>query len=50
MKKRVTIAIDKNVDLQFRTLASQRLEFTTGWYSRAVEEAMKLWIEQEVKK
>lgn len=45
--KRVTISISKEVDLDFRKLASSKMLFKTGWYSKAVEEAMKLWIQKE---
>ena len=45
--KRVTITVNNDVDLDFRKLASNKLLFTTGWYSKAIEEAMLLWIEME---
>lgn len=45
--KRVTIAVNSDVDLHFRKLASSKMLFKTGWYSQAIEEAMKLWIENE---
>lgn len=45
--KRVTITINNDVDMYFRKLASSKLLFTTGWYSKAIEEAMILWIENE---
>ena len=47
--KRVTISINNDIDLNFRKLASNKMLFKTGWYSRAVEEAMLLWIEKENK-
>ena len=47
--KRVTIIVDNEVDMYFRKLASSKMLFTSGWYSKAVEEAMKLWIENEKK-
>ena len=42
--KRVTVSINNDVDLEFRKLASSRMLFQTGWYSKAIEEAMLLWI------
>ena len=45
--KRVTISINNDVDLNFRKLASSKMLCKTGWYSKAIEEAMILWIEKE---
>lgn len=47
--KRVTISVNNDIDMNFRKLASNKLLFKTGWYSRAIEEAMLLWIENEKK-
>ena len=47
--KRVTISINNDIDLNFRKLASSKMLFKTGWYSKAIEEAMLLWIEKEMK-
>ena len=47
--KRVTISINNDIDLNFRRLASSKMLFKTGWYSKAIEEAMLLWIEKEDK-
>lgn len=47
--KRVTISINNDIDLNFRKLASNKMLFKTGWYSKAIEEAMLLWIENENK-
>ncbi len=47
--KRVTISINNDLDMNFRKVASSKLLFTSGWYSKAIEEAMKLWIENEEK-
>ena len=44
---RVTISINNDVDLDFRRLASSKMLFKTGWYSKAIEEAMLLWMEKE---
>lgn len=43
-EKRVTILIDKDLDYEFRRLASRKFKFGTKWYSRAMEEAINLWI------
>lgn len=42
--KRVTISIPDETDLKFRKLASQRYRFEKGWYSKAIIEAIKIWI------
>ncbi len=47
--RRVTIIVNNDVDMYFRKLASSKLLFTKGWYSKAIEEAMVLWIENEEK-
>ncbi|MEE0902180.1 MAG: hypothetical protein UIB31_06590 [Methanobrevibacter sp.] len=47
--KRVTISINNDIDLDFRKLASNKMLFKSGWYSKAIEEAMLLWIENENK-
>ncbi|WP_405276792.1 hypothetical protein [Methanobrevibacter sp.] len=47
--KRVTISINNDIDLHFRKIASNKMLFRSGWYSRAIEEAMLLWIEKEDK-
>ena len=45
--KRVTISINNDIDLNFRKIASNKMLFQTGWYSKAIEEAMLLWMERE---
>ena len=45
--RRVTISVNNDVDLNFRKIASSKMLFQTGWYSKAIEEAMLLWIEKE---
>ena len=47
--RRVTISVNNDLDMNFRKLASSKMLFTSGWYSKAIEEAMKLWIEKEGK-
>lgn len=44
--KRITVSVDKDIDLFFRKFASQKFKFERGWYSKAVVEAMELWIEK----
>ena len=48
-KKRVTISVNNEVDLLFRSSTSSKLCFTSGWYSIVIEEAMLLWIDKEKK-
>ena len=45
--RRVTITINNDVDLDFRRIASNKMLFKSGWYSKAIEEAMLLWIRKE---
>ena len=45
-EKRVTIVIDKNLDYKFRKMASQKFRFEPKWYSKAMEEAVNLWIDK----
>ena len=47
-EKRVTIVIDKNVDYKFRKMASQKFRFEPKWYSKAMEEAVNLWIDDNI--
>ncbi|MGL4669279.1 MAG: hypothetical protein ACRCVG_01610 [Methanobacteriaceae archaeon] len=47
--KRITISVKEDTDLIFRKLASKKYRFKRGWYSESMAEAMKLWIEQELK-
>ncbi len=47
--KRVTISVNNDLDINFRKLASSKMLFVNGWYSKAIEEAMLLWIENEEK-
>ena len=44
--KRITVSVDKDIDIFFRKFASQKFKFERGWYSKAVVEAMELWIEK----
>ncbi len=47
--KRITISINNDLDIDFRRIASSKMLFASGWYSKAIEEAMRLWIENEKK-
>ena len=47
-EKRVTIVINKNLDYKFRKMASQKFRFEPKWYSKAMEEAVNLWIENNI--
>ena len=47
-EKRVTIVIDKNLDYKFRKMASQKFRFEPTWYSKAMEEAVNLWIDKNI--
>ena len=47
-EKRVTIVIDKNLDYKFRKMASQKFRFEPKWYSKAMEEAVNLWIDNNI--
>ena len=48
-EKRVTIVINKNLDYKFRKMASQKFRFEPKWYSKAMEEAVNLWIENNIR-
>ncbi|MFA0847774.1 MAG: hypothetical protein ACC614_09390 [Methanobacterium formicicum] len=41
---RVTISVPHGTDLNFRKKAAIKFAFKRGWYGRAVQEAMQLWI------
>jgi hypothetical protein len=45
-EKRVTIVINENLDYKFRKMASQKFRFEPKWYSKAMEEAVNLWIDE----
>ena len=47
-EKRVTIVINRNLDDKFRKMASQKFRFEPKWYSKAMEEAVNLWIEDNI--
>lgn len=43
--KRISVRIDNDLDYEFRRLASQKFRFEPKWYSKAIREAILLWIE-----
>lgn len=45
MKKKSTVVVDNDVDLMFRKLAASKFNFCRGWYSKAINEAILDWIE-----
>ena len=47
-EKRVTIVINEDLDYKFRKTASQKFRFEPKWYSKAIEEAVNLWIEENI--
>ena len=47
-EKRVTIMINKNLDYKFRKIASQKFRFEPKWYSKAIDEAVNLWINENI--
>ena len=47
-EKRVTIVINKNLDYKFRKIASQKFRFEPKWYSKAIDEAVNLWIDENI--
>ncbi len=47
-EKRVTIVINEDLDYKFRKMASQKFRFEPKWYSKAIEEAVNLWIDDNI--
>ena len=43
--RKTTIAIDCDLDLKFRKIAASKFNFAHGWYTKAVNEALKEWVE-----
>lgn len=43
--RKTTIAIDYELDLKFKKIAASKFNFTQGWYTRAINEALKEWVE-----
>ena len=44
-KRKTTISIESEIDLKFRKIAASKFNFSQGWYTKAVNEAFKEWIE-----
>lgn len=42
--KRATVSIPYDLDYRFKKLASQKFRFEKGWYSKAMVEAMEMWL------
>ncbi|MGB9979816.1 hypothetical protein [Methanobacterium sp.] len=42
--KRATVAIPRDLDYKFKKVASQKYKFEKGWYSKAMIEAMEIWL------
>lgn len=42
--KRATVAIPHDLDYKFKKVASQKYKFEKGWYSKAMVEAMEIWL------
>lgn len=42
--KRVTVSLPYNLDLEFRGLASKKFKFEKGWYSKAMVDAIRIWM------
>lgn len=42
--KRATVSIPHDLDYKFKKVASQKFKFEKGWYSKAMVEAMGIWL------
>jgi len=42
--KRATVSIPYGLDYKFKKLASQKFKFEKGWYSKAMVEAIDMWL------
>ncbi len=42
--KRTSVIVDTDLDFEFKKIASKKFHFQKGWYSKAISEAMELWI------
>ncbi|OEC85988.1 MULTISPECIES: hypothetical protein [Methanobacterium] len=42
--KRATVSIPQDLDYKFKKVASQKFKFEKGWYSKAMIEAMRIWL------
>lgn len=44
-RKKSTILVEYEIDLRFRKIAASKFNFSQGWYTKAVNEAFKEWID-----
>lgn len=44
-KRKSTILVENEIDLKFRKIAASKFNFSQGWYTKAVNEALKEWVE-----
>lgn len=44
-KRKSTILVDCEIDLEFRKIAAAKFNFSQGWYTKAVNEAFKEWVD-----
>ena len=44
MKKRMTILLDEDLEKEFRDMVGKIYGFHKGAFTRAIEDALKLWI------
>ena len=42
--KRATVSVPQDLDYKFKKVASQKFKFEKGWYSKAMAEAMEIWL------
>ncbi|MCQ2737198.1 MAG: hypothetical protein MJ224_01135 [archaeon] len=47
--RKTTIAVDCEIDLKFKKIAASKFNFAHGWYTKAVNEALKEWVENNEK-
>lgn len=44
-KRKSTIFVECEIDLKFRKIAASKFNFSQGWYTKAVNEAFKEWVD-----
>lgn len=42
--KRATVSVPYDLNYRFKKVASQKFKFEKGWYSKAMVEAMEIWL------
>ena len=45
-KRKSTIFVECEIDLKFRKIAASKFNFSQGWYTKAVNEAFKEWVDR----